>query len=217
LRIIYLHGFASGPSSRKAQIFAGRLRNAGAGVAVPALDGGDFEGLTITGQYEILRREAAGGPVTLIGSSMGGYLAVLYASRQPAEVERLILLAPAFHFHSRWPLFLGEERFAAWRETGRLEVYHYASQTQRQVGWQLAEDAAGWDPEPDFAQPGLIFHGLRDDVVPPRFSREYARKHANVALHEFDAGHELTEVIDEMWTLTAQFLGLPAGNPSDNG
>jgi len=208
LRIIYLHGFASSPASRKAQVFASRLAAGGAEVSVPALDGGDFEHLTISGQYAILRREAAGGPVTLIGSSMGGYLAALYAAKHPEEVERLVLLAPAFHFHSRWPLMLGEEKFSAWRETGVLSVFHYADQKERNVGWQLAEDAANWDAEPNFAQPALIFHGSEDPVVPVKFSESYAASHSNVELHVFDAGHELTEVIDEMWDLTARFLQL---------
>lgn len=208
MRIIYLHGFASSPASRKAQVFASRLAAAGAEVSVPALDGGDFEHLTISGQYAILRREAANGPVTLIGSSMGGYIAALYAAKHPDEVERLVLLAPAFHFHSRWPLMLGEEKFAKWRETGVLSVFHYAELKERNVGWQLAEDAANWDAEPDFKQPALIFHGRNDPVVPVRFSESYAASHPNVELSVFDAGHELTEVIDEMWERTARFLQL---------
>lgn len=208
MRIIYLHGFASSPASRKAQVFASRLAAAGAEVSVPALDGGDFEHLTISGQYAILRREAAGGPVTLIGSSMGGYLAALYAAKHPDEVERLVLLAPAFHFHSRWPKMLGEEKFASWRETGVLSVFHYADLKERNVGWQLAEDAANWDAEPHFTQPALIFHGRNDVVVPVQFSESYAASHSNVELRVFDAGHELTEAIDEMWDHTARFLQL---------
>lgn len=208
MRIIYLHGFASSPASRKAQVFASRLAAAGADVSVPALDGGDFEHLTISGQYAILRREAAGGPVTLIGSSMGGYLAALYAAKHPNEVERLVLLAPAFHFHSRWPKMLGEEKFASWRETGALSVFHYADLKERNVGWQLAEDAANWDAEPHFTQPALIFHGRNDAVVPVQFSESYAAAHPNVELRVFDAGHELTEAIDEMWDHTARFLQL---------
>lgn len=205
MRFIYLHGFASGPSSRKAQIFKARLEAAGAEVSVPALDNGDFENLTISGQYAIVEREAAGRPVSLIGSSMGGYLAALYASRHP-EVERLVLMAPAFHFHSRWPRMIGEQNFENWRHSGFLEVFHYASQANRRVSWRLAEDAAAWDPEPSFHQPALILHGDNDDVVPVSLSVDFAAAHPNVSLHRFQAGHELTEVVDDMWTLAANFL-----------
>jgi uncharacterized protein len=207
LRFIYLHGFASGPSSRKAQIFKARLEAAGAEVEVPALDGGDFENLTISGQYAIVERLAGGGAVSLIGSSMGGYLASQYASRHP-EVEKLVLMAPAFHFHARWPKMIGEENFANWRRTGFLEVFHYASQSNRRVSWRLAEDAAQWPPEPSFSQPALIFHGDNDDVVPVSLSEAFMLSHSNVALHRFAAGHELTEVVDDMWSLTAEFFGI---------
>jgi len=48
-RILYLHGFASGPSSSKARYFRGRLEAAGAHVEVPDLAAGDFEHLTLSG------------------------------------------------------------------------------------------------------------------------------------------------------------------------
>jgi len=207
LRIIYLHGFASGPGSRKAQVFRARFEESGVPVSVPRLDGGNFFGLTISGQYEILAREAAGEAVTLVGSSMGGYLAALYAAEHP-EVEKLVLLAPAFGFQHRWPSMMGEDKFREWKETGELELYHYGDRDMRKVGWQLAEDAAKWEPVPHVTQPALLFHGTMDTTVPIAGSETYAASHPNVRLHAFDAGHELTEVIDPMWELTARFLGI---------
>ena len=94
-RILYLHGFASSPASSKARFFAARLRAAGGRVEIPDLAAGDFEHLTITGQLRVIEQAAAGEPVALMGSSLGGYLAGLYAARHP-EVSRVILLAPAF-------------------------------------------------------------------------------------------------------------------------
>ena len=205
MRIIYLHGFASGPESRKAQVFRARFEKTGVAVTVPRLDSGFFFNLTISGQYDVLSREANGEPVVLMGSSMGGYLAALYASRHP-EVEKLVLLAPAFGFQNRWAAMLGEEKFRAWEETGELEVFHYADNAPRKVGWQLAVDAKNWEPVPHFTQPALIFHGTNDPTVPIATSEDYAASHPNVTLEKFDAGHELTEVIDEMWERTARFL-----------
>ena len=51
---------------------------------------------------------------------------------------------------------------------GQLEVFHYGEGRPRQIGWQLIEDSASYDPEPSFSQPALIFHGTNDTVVPPR-------------------------------------------------
>src|SRR5262245_39461865 len=114
-RILYLHGFASGPSSSKAQFFRKYLESRGAKVEIPDLANADFEHLTITGQLAVVREIARGESVSLIGSSMGGYLAALYAAQHPA-VRRLVLFAPAFGFGRRWPERLGPERVAEWRE-----------------------------------------------------------------------------------------------------
>jgi pimeloyl-ACP methyl ester carboxylesterase len=178
-------------------------------VAVPALDAGNFFTLTISGQYEILAREANGEPVVLVGSSMGGYLASLYAARHP-EVEKLVLLAPAFGFKDRWPAMLGPEKFSDWERTGELEVFHYGDKAPRKVGWQLAADSAAWEAVPSFTQPALIFHGRNDTTVPLASSQAFAAAHPNATLEVFDAGHELTEVLEPMWERAARFLGLPA-------
>jgi hypothetical protein len=202
-KVIYLHGFASGPSSRKAQAFRKGLLATGVEVTIPELDGGDFEHLTITGQLEILRVTAGDEPVRLIGSSMGGYLAALFAARraQSSSVEQLVLLAPAFGFAERWrPHWL--------KEAGErpLEVYHYASGTRRQVGFELLEDAERYPAFPDFSQPALIFHGEKDEVVPVDYSRRYAAGHPNVRLRELDSDHELLDQLDVIVAEALTFL-----------
>lgn len=205
MTFIYLHGFASSPASRKAQFFAGRLRQSGVEVEVPALETEGFERLTVSGQLRVIESVAAGRGVRLIGSSMGGYLAALYASRH-AEVERLLLLAPAFGFAERWRLRLGEPQFLQWRESGYLEVPHYATNTVQRVGFGLIADGVKYPAEPDFPQPARIYHGINDDVVPVQYSRNFAAKHPNARLIEKDSGHELTDVMSEIWDETRDFL-----------
>ena len=61
MRFIYLHGFASGPLSGKAQFFRRRLAERGVNVEIPTLDQGDFENLTITRQLAVIERDARGG------------------------------------------------------------------------------------------------------------------------------------------------------------
>jgi predicted esterase YcpF (UPF0227 family) len=91
---LYLHGFASGSRSSKALFLRERLSESGTELIVPELDGGDFEYLTVTKQLQIIENIAGERDVTLIGSSLGGYLASIYAGRHPS-VKRLLLLAPA--------------------------------------------------------------------------------------------------------------------------
>ena len=106
-RIVYLHGFASTPLSTKAQFFKQKFQ--GAQFEIPQLDRGDFEKLTVTSQLEVVDQAVHCERVILMGSSLGGYLAALYASRH-ANVERLVLLAPAFEFPARWrQKFSGDE------------------------------------------------------------------------------------------------------------
>ena len=206
MRHVYLHGFASGPQSRKAQAFRNALLRAGvAEVEIPDLAAGDFEHLTISSQLGLLERELANEPVRLIGSSMGGYLAALYAARH-AAVERLVLLAPAFQFPVRWAESAGPEKMRAWKESGWLEVYHYADQQARRVHYGLYEDALRYEPNPDFAQPARIYHGVNDGTVPIGYSREFAAEHPNAVLQELDSDHELLNVLDWIVADAVPFL-----------
>ncbi|MFL6350588.1 MAG: alpha/beta hydrolase [Bryobacteraceae bacterium] len=212
LRIVYLHGFASSPESRKAHFFCERLRDLGLIVNVPDLAEGDFERLTISAQLRVIQAAAECQSATiLIGSSLGGYLAALYAARHP-EVDRVVLLAPAFDFHRLWTDQLGPERVAAWRESGLIHVFHHAAGRELPLRYQFLEDASHFEPFPHFAQPALIFHGNHDPVVPVIYSSEFVETHANARLIRLESGHELTDVLDTIWHESRTFLvdGAPA-------
>jgi pimeloyl-ACP methyl ester carboxylesterase len=140
-----------------------------------------------------------------MGSSLGGYLAALYAARHP-RVRRVVLLAPAFGFAQRWPERLGPAQVAAWRDAGAMEVFHYADNRPRQLGYQLLVDGARYEAYPDFAQPALIFHGAHDDAVPVGYSEEFAVTHRNATLEVLDSGHDLLDVLDYMAPKIAAFL-----------
>jgi pimeloyl-ACP methyl ester carboxylesterase len=204
-RYLYLHGFASGPTSKKASIFRSRFEEAGIRLLVPDLAAGDFENLTITGQLEVIEREAGGCPVRLIGSSMGGYLAALYAARH-RNAERLVLLAPAFDFVRRWPDTFGVARFEEWKRAGHTQVLHYGEQAERRLSFALYRDAEGYEPYPEVAAPCLVFHGVRDEVVPADCSREFARRNLAAELRLLDDGHELLLPIEDICARAMQFL-----------
>ena len=198
MRYLYFHGFASSPNSKKAGFFRERIPS----LEVPDLNSDDFEHLTITRQLELIGDLAAGEPAYLIGSSMGGYLAALYAARHP-EVAKLVLMAPAFGFVKRWTESVDTE---AWHKIGFLDVYHYGEKRNRRLSYDLVEDAGQYEDFPDFRQPALIFHGLEDTVVPPRLSREFAASHPNARLYLFDSDHELLNVLDAIWRAAGPFL-----------
>jgi hypothetical protein len=205
MRFVYLHGFASGPQSRKAQSFRRALAECGIELEIPRLDEGDFERLTISRQLRMVEKTLAGTPCRLIGSSMGGYLAALYAAAHP-EVEKLVLLAPAFGFASRWREMQSPEVISHWSDTGWLEVFHYGDKAQRRVHYCLLEDASIFPGFPDFHQEALIFHGVGDSVVPVGLSREFVASHKNAGLREMDSDHELLDVLDAITGEAVPFL-----------
>ncbi len=202
---MYLHGFASGPQSRKARFFRERLAAEGLTLEIPDLSAGDFEHLTIGGQLAIVKSLLDGAPATLIGSSMGGYLAALYAARHP-ETVRLLLLAPAFRFAEHWRETVGAQAMANWKRTGKLAIYHYARGTMANLDYGIVEESLRWESEPEFPQPAHIFHGMNDTVVPLRFSQEYAARHTHVQLTTVDSDHELTSALDSIWLQAKEAL-----------
>jgi pimeloyl-ACP methyl ester carboxylesterase len=205
--IVYLHGFASSPQSSKAQFFRRKFAERGVAIRIPQLDEGNFEGLTISKQLGVIERAASGRPVNLIGSSLGGYLAALYAARHP-EVEWLVLMAPAFQFPRRWRERFSAEELAEWKRRGSRPFFHYGYKENRPLGYQFVEDAVQYEDEPKFGQPTLVLHGTEDTVVPADASREFAQNHPNVTLRLVRSGHELTDVLDELWAETARFQDL---------
>ena len=209
--VLYLHGFASGPQSSKGIFFQERFAALGAEVDLPDLTGGDFEHLTITGQLEVIDRSVRERrPAAVIGSSLGGYLAALYAARHPGAFQALILMAPGFGFARRWPQSLGEDAVKLWRERGWLEVYHYGEDRQRRLWYRLLEDGQRYEDYPEVSDPTLIIHGTRDETVDPRYSQEFARGRPNVTLHLLDSDHQLLDALDRIWEAALAFLSAHA-------
>lgn len=209
-RLIYLHGFASGPSSQKAQLFRRRFAERGVPLEVPDLTAGDFEYLTISGQLAVIQSVARGESVSLMGSSLGGYLAALYAARRP-EVARLVLMAPAFGFGRRFLDSIGPAEAQHWCDTGWRAVFNYSADREERLRWGLIEDALEFEEFPPAPQPALLFHGLRDAQVPHALSEEFARRHPHARLELLDDGHELLDSVDRIWAAAAAFLLTPDG------
>ena len=197
MRFVYIHGFASSPQSRKARTFELAMAERGIRLEIPAMDEGDFEHLTISGQLGVLERLIGGEPVRLTGSSMGGYLAALYASKY-RNVERVVMMAPAFGFAQRWK--------GKVVEGADLEVFHYGDKVNRRVHYGLIADSLQFPANPDFTQPGLIFHGVHDDVVPIEYSRTFAAGHPGVRLVELESDHELLDVLPRITHEAIDFL-----------
>jgi len=205
LRVLYLHGFASSPASQKAQFFARKLADRGIRLEIPDLAEHGFENLTISDQLDQIERLLGNDGAILIGSSLGGYVAALYAARH-SEVQRLVLLAPAFNFYQLWRDELGPERLETWKREGKIPIFHYGENRELPLHYRFLQDASRFEPYPEFHQPTLVFHGNHDASVPVQSSMLFAERHPNVRLIRLNSDHALTDSLETIWRETETFL-----------
>jgi pimeloyl-ACP methyl ester carboxylesterase len=217
--VFYLHGFASSAKSTKAGYFTERLRPFGVEVRCPDFNEPDFASLTMTRMLDRLDTEIAvldgarpatpATPVTLVGSSLGGTLAVLAAARLANRVDRLVLLAPAVMFAKPGHQLLPPERIDEWRRARTTSFFHYAYEEERPLRFDFYEDTLKYDAfATRFSQPALIFQGLRDASVDYRTVEEFARTRPNVTLSLLDDDHQLIASLPRIWNDVQPFLGL---------
>mgnify|MGYP001166265763 FL=1 len=192
---IYLHGFASGPNSSKAQAFKKRFEKLDITFHVPDLQEGDFENLTLSGQIRLVqniidrdKRKKFG----LIGSSMGGYLASLIAQTRDS-VKALYLMAPGFNFLNRWRETLNLSKTTQ----DLIPVFHYRYNKEVLLNTYLFRDAETWESLPfERKVPTLIVHGLHDTTVNILESRNFVSNHPGCELKELDSDHGLLSCVD---------------------
>ena len=181
--------------STKACYLRDRFQARGISLAIPDLNQGDFFHLTLTRQIQQVehRIQAASTPFTLIGSSFGGLTAAWVAQRQP-QVHRLILLAPAFGFLGHWLPQLGAAQVQQWQQKGTLAVYHYGAGCTLPLSYGFIEDMKGYDPKDlQRAVLTLILHGIGDQMIPIRTSRDFAAHRSWVQLTGLESDHSLAE------------------------
>ncbi|BAZ30096.1 hypothetical protein NIES4074_25520 [Cylindrospermum sp. NIES-4074] len=208
---IYLHGFASSPKSAKAQDIGDRFAQIQTKLKIPDLNAGDFSGLTITRQLTQVAAEFPdnSAPVTLIGSSLGGLTAAHLGERHP-QVQRLVLLAPAFGFLSHWLAKLGNIGVQFWQQEQYLQVYHYGEGRTLPLSYNFLTDAMQYQDEVlQRPIPTLIVHGKQDEVIPINASRDFARSRPWVELVELESDHALSNVSIEIWQAIRLFCQLP--------
>jgi pimeloyl-ACP methyl ester carboxylesterase len=143
--------------------------------------GGDFEAATVTRWREDVLAvidQLTVGPLVLVGSSMGGWLACLAAMVRPERVRALVLIAPAADFTEKLirPSLPSEARAAlardgVWRRPSLYDASGYP------MTRALIEDGARWSILPGPAPieaPVRILQGGADPDVPWTHALELA-------------------------------------------
>jgi hypothetical protein len=210
--VLYLHGFASSAKSTKAAHFSERLRARGVVLQCPDFNLPDFRSLTMTRMLDQLTKavdDLAPAPVSLIGSSLGGALAVLAASRLPGRVDRLVLLAPFVMLARPGHHLLPPDRIDQWRRDGAMPFFHHGDNQEHLLDFAFYADTLEHDAfEASFEQPTLIVQGVHDSSVDYRAAEAFAASRANVRLLLVNDDHRLVQSLPRIWDETERFLGL---------
>ena len=214
--LIYLHGFASSPRSSKARLFADRAATAGIAFACPDLNEPEFRTLTVSRMIDSVERTIADlpeGPVALVGSSLGAFVALHAAARHSGAradrrpIDRLIFLAPALDLVPGFEREVGPDQVRRWQATDAYTVFHYSDNQPRELAWAFMEDARRYDAfAVSLPVPTLIYQGRRDEVVAPEAVERWAASRPWVTLRLVDDGHQLLAHVEQMWSDTRRIV-----------
>ncbi|MDQ8029569.1 MAG: alpha/beta hydrolase [Brevundimonas sp.] len=184
--VIWIGGFRSDMEGTKALALEAAARERGWNYVrydhfAHGASSGDWRQATIGRWREdaIALIDSLEGPVIPVGSSMGGWVALLAAVARPERVAGLVLVNPAQDFTERlmWPGLPDHIRQAILRDGEALIVEEGLGEyvlTRR-----MFEEARSWlllDGVIDITAPVHILQGRKDDVVPWRHQIELTER-----------------------------------------
>ncbi len=170
-----------------------RLDYAGCGAS-----GGEFEEQSLMDWRDdvlFLIEKVTSGSITLVGSSMGGWLMLLVALARPMRVKAMVGIAAAPDF-TDWG-FSQEQKMTILRE-GKLEEHSEYSDdpyVTTNIFWQSGEANRLLHKEIAFDGAVRLLHGQEDTDVPWAYALEIAKKmrSADVQVHLVkDGDHRLS-------------------------
>ena len=176
--VLWLGGFRSDMGGTKAQALADWARASGrAFVRFDYFGHGESAGDFADGTISRWREDALAavdqltqGPLVLVGSSMGGWLALLAAVARPERMAALVLIAPAADFtEALMKPSLPPEALAALDKAGVWTAPDDFGEGGYPVTRTLLEDGARWSVLPGplpIEVPVRILQGGRDAAVP---------------------------------------------------
>jgi pimeloyl-ACP methyl ester carboxylesterase len=187
--VVWLGGFRSDMAGTKAQALAGWARAAGRAYLRfdylgHGASSGDFQAKgTVTRWREDALAVIDGlteGPLVLVGSSMGGWIACLAAMARPDRLRALVLVAPAADFTGRLiaPQLPPQARDALARDGVWFRPSPYGDPDP--ITRALLDDGARWEilgsePTP-IEVPARILQGGQDEAVPWRHALALAQQ-----------------------------------------
>ena len=183
-QILFITGFLSKRWGNKSKALAQWCEEKGWGFCCYDVRGfGDSEGAFtdytlsdwVADARVVLGLIKNGPPITIVGNSLGGWIAWLMAQEFPA-VEKLVLIAPAFNMMGMRAKSIDPERQHDWHTAGWMPWDDEPAHRDYPLAWKWVEESeAYWKTSFDRLRPvkTTILHGLQDTVILPSGSREF--------------------------------------------
>jgi pimeloyl-ACP methyl ester carboxylesterase len=120
----------------------------------------------------------SGPPVTIVGNSLGGWIAWLMA-QECEQIERLVLIAPAFNMMGVRARSISEKRQHAWYTAGWMPWDDDPLHKDWPLSWKWVEESeAYWKTTFERLRHvnTTILHGLQDSVILPGGSTQFVEQ-----------------------------------------
>lgn len=199
MKIYFAHGKESGPWGCKIARLAELAKAQSYGVESVDYRGMDDPDQRVELLVSLLQKET--GKVLLVGSSMGGYVALVAAQRlaseqpvsskqtsEPVTVAGVFLLAPALYIPG-------------------YQVQDYRPSYQPNYQPNEQPNYSSSDLPNEQAAPVAVVHGWSDDIIPAAHSIRFAEQH-NCNLHLIPGDHRLNSSMHLVEPLFSQFMRL---------
>jgi pimeloyl-ACP methyl ester carboxylesterase len=191
-QILFITGFLSKRWGNKSKALAQWCEEMGWGFCCYDVRGfGDSEGTFtdytlsdwIKDAQAVLGLITSGPPVTVAGNSLGGWIAWLMA-QEFREIERLVLVAPAFNMMGVRARSISEKRQHAWHTAGWMPWDDEPAHRNFPIAWKWVEESeAYWKTSFDRLRPvdTVILHGQQDSVILPQGSSQFVEQLRSLA------------------------------------
>lgn len=208
-QILFITGFLSKRWGNKSKALAQWCEEKGWGFCCYDVRGfGDSEGTFtdytlsdwIQDARAVISTLTAGPPLTIVGNSLGGWIAWLMAQEYPV-VEKLILVAPAFNMMGVRARSISEARQHAWHTAGWMPWDDEPAHRDFPLAWKWVDESeAYWHTSFDRIRPisTAILHGRQDSVILPQGSSQFVEQLHSLApsfpveLHLVPGDHRLS-------------------------
>jgi pimeloyl-ACP methyl ester carboxylesterase len=186
-QILFITGFLSKRWGNKSKALAQWCEEKGWGFCCYDVRGfgeseGAFTDYTLSDWIQdaraVISTLTAGPSLTIVGNSLGGWIAWLMAQEYPV-VEKLVLIAPAFNMMGVRAQSIAHARCHEWHRAGWMPWDDEPAHRGFPLAWKWVEESeAWWSTSFDRLRPvsTAILHGQQDSVILPQGSSQFVEQ-----------------------------------------